>query len=461
MTGKLSKEKVMSAYKRVSLVTLVALAIVTVAQFIVGRITGTIGIVANSYNDLSDVLSIIIVFVGLIVSEKPPDLSHPYGHYKAENIASLFVGFLIIIAGADATWESIQKLLNPTPAEVNVLSVGTILFVAAVSKGIAIYQKRVGEKTGSPSLIAEAKHFNTDAYLALSPLAGLIAIYAASFFVDPLLNIINFLSLIKDTSFYEFLLIQIGTYNMYYGYMLVDPLIGIGISLVVFWVGFNVSKNAINVLMERVQYPEIIEEIKKVVEEHPQVNRVVQIRGRSAGRYILVDFVLELSPKMSLDESHYIIEEIRNIVRNKFQMVGYIIIEIKPSEKREVETIAFPTDEDNGIESLVSPHFGKSKNFVLVNLKDGKIVGIETIRNPTIQKEHSKGPESAEFLHKKGVTALVCKSIGKPALYTLRNLGIFLYQSEEKPVKELVNDYLNGGLRVFEKPTSIGHTQDN
>lgn len=160
----------------------------------------------------------------------------------------------------------------------------------------------------------------------------------------------------------------------------------------------------------------------------PQVNRVVQIRSRSAGRYFLVDLVLELKPKMSLDESHYVLEEIRNIIRSKFPMVGYIIIETKPSEKKEIETIAFPTDEDNGIESLVSPHFGKSKNFVLVNLKDGKIVGVETIRNPISQKEHSKGPESAEFLYKKGITALICKSMGKPALYTLRNLGIFLYQ---------------------------------
>ncbi|MEX2752665.1 MAG: cation diffusion facilitator family transporter [Candidatus Freyarchaeota archaeon] len=144
MTEKLAKENVMRVYKKVSIITMIALGVVAITEFVIGRLTDTVGILANSYNNLSDVLSIIIVFVGLIVSEKPPDVSHPYGHYKAENIASLFVGFIIILAGVDAIWESFHKFLYPTPAEVNVLSVGTILFAVAVSRGIAIYYRRVG-----------------------------------------------------------------------------------------------------------------------------------------------------------------------------------------------------------------------------------------------------------------------------------------------------------------------------
>ncbi|MBS7251141.1 MAG: cation diffusion facilitator family transporter, partial [Candidatus Freyarchaeota archaeon] len=162
MTERLTKENVVRIYKKVSIITLVALGVVTITEFAIGRLTGSVGILAVSYDNLSDVLSIIIVFVGLIMSEKPPDLSHPYGHYKAENIASLFVGFIIILAGAVAMWESFHKFLNPAPAEVNILSVGTILFAVAVSKGIAIYYKRVGEKTGSPSSVAESKHFDAD-----------------------------------------------------------------------------------------------------------------------------------------------------------------------------------------------------------------------------------------------------------------------------------------------------------
>lgn len=460
MTKRLTKENVMKVYKRVSIITLIALAVVTITQFLVGRLTGTMGIVADSYNNLSDFLSIIIVFVGLMISEKPPDFSHPYGHYKAENVASLFVGFLIILAGACAMWESFHKLLNPSPAEVNILSVSTILFAVAVSKGIAIYQKRVGEKTGSPSLVAEAKHFNADVYLSLSPLAGLTAVYAASLIVDPTSDTLSFLALMQNANFYQQLLIQIGTYNMYYGYMLVDPLVGIGISLMVFWVGFNVSKNAINVLVEKVQYPEMIEEIKKIVEEHPQVQRVAQIKARSAGRYVLTDLILELKPEMKLTESHYIIEEVRNIIRSEFPRVGYILIETRPAERKEEEVIAFPTDENNGIESQVSYHFGKCENFVLVKLKDKKVVGVETVSNPASKKDHGKGPESAEFLYKKGITALVSKNLGKPAFYTLRNLGVFIYESEERPVKELVDDYLNQKLKILGKPTSAGHPED-
>jgi len=459
LAEKLTKEQVMSIYKRVSLITLVALAAVTITEFVIGRFTGTMGIIADSYNNLSDVLSIVIVFVGLIIAEKPPDFTHPYGHYKAENIASLFVGFLIILAGAECVWESVHKLLNPAPAELNLFSVGVIIFAVAVSKGIAYYQQRVGEKTGSPSLVAEAKHFNTDVYLSLSPLAGLLAVYVGSLTVEPLSQTLSLLAQIQNAGLYEFLIIQLATYNMYYGYMIVDPLVGIGISLMVFWVGFNVSKNAVNVLMEKIQYPEIIEEISLPLDPHRTVYRVAQIKGRGAGRYVLIDLVLELTPEMSLTESHYVTEEIRNVIRNRFPRIGYILIEAKPAEKRDVEIIAFPTNEDRSVDSLVSPHFGKCKNFVLVKLKNGKIVGVETAKNPAAEKEHGKGPESAEFLYNKGITALVAKGMGKPAFYTLRNLGIHIYESEEKPVKELVDDYINQRLRVLEKPTSVGHTE--
>ncbi|MEM2957713.1 MAG: cation diffusion facilitator family transporter [Candidatus Jordarchaeaceae archaeon] len=460
MTEKLAKENVMRVYKKVSIITMIALGVVAITEFVIGRLTDTVGILANSYNNLSDVLSIIIVFVGLIVSEKPPDVSHPYGHYKAENIASLFVGFIIILAGVDAIWESFHKFLYPTPAEVNVLSVGTILFAVAVSRGIAIYYKRVGEKTGSPSLVAESKHFNVDVYLSLSPLAGLVAVYVASLIVDPFTETLNFLALAQNADFYQQFLIQIGTYNMYYGYMLVDPLVGIGISLMVFWVGFNVSKNAVNVLMEKVPYPEIVEEIKKVVEEHPPVQRVAQIRARSAGRYVLIDLILELKPDMKLKESHYVTEEVRNIIWSRFPRAGYILIETRPSEKRGEEVIAFPTDEDDGIESRVCSHFGKCKNFVLVKLKDKKVVDVETVSNPAIKSVHGKGTESAEFLYGKGINALVCKNLGKPAFYALRNLGVFIYESDERPVRELVDDYLNQKLKILHKPSSAGHSEE-
>jgi divalent metal cation (Fe/Co/Zn/Cd) transporter len=332
-----------------------------------------------------------------------------------------------------------------------------ILFAVVVSKGIAVYQRRVGERTGSPSLVAEANHFNADVYLSLSPLAGLIAIYVASLKVDPISNTLSLLALMQNANIYVELLIQFGTYEMYYGYMLVDPLVGIGISLAVFWVGFNVSKNAVNVLMDKIQYPEMVEEIKNVVEKYSKVERVAQIKGRSAGRYVLIDLVLELKPGMSLKESHYITQEVRSIIMEKFPEVGYILIEVEPAKKKEIDIIAFPTDENNGVKSRISPHFGRCKNFVITKLKDGKVVEVETVKNPASEKEHGKGTESAEFLYKLGISALVTKGLGKPAFYALRNLGIYIYENGRRYGNEIIHDYVNKKLKVMEKPTSVGH----
>ncbi|MHA1606786.1 MAG: cation diffusion facilitator family transporter, partial [Candidatus Freyarchaeota archaeon] len=402
-----SKPLLLKDYRRVAFVSLLVLLTVAVAEFVAGRLTGSIGLVAGSYNTFSDVLSIVTVLAGLIISEKPPDFTHPYGHYKAENVASLFVGILIIVVGLEAIWESIQKFWLFERPEVNVASIATILFAAASYWLVAVYQRRVGERTGSPSLLAESKHFSADVYTALAPLAGQASIIYASTFLSLQYfeAVLEYFSGVLGLTASQWLLLKLWVEYTYHLYALVDPMVGIAVSFVVLATGYGVVKSSIDVLMEAVQYPEIVEEVRRIVEDHPKVSRLAQVRARGAGRYLLVDLTVELKPELSLEESHYVSEELKNAIRSRIPRVGYILIEAVPAREKEEIIVAFPVDDDRGLESKLSDHFGKCRKFLMVKVKGGKVAEWWSVDNPSLSVEHGKGPEAAEFLYRHGIDA--------------------------------------------------------
>jgi|GEM_PF-1213900 len=449
-----SKPLLLKDYRRVAFVSLLVLLTVAVAEFVAGRLTGSIGLVAGSYNTFSDVLSIVTVLAGLIISEKPPDFTHPYGHYKAENVASLFVGLLILAVGIEAIWESIQKFWVFERPDVNIVSVATILFAASSYWLVALYQKRVGERTGSPSLLAESKHFSTDVYTALAPIAGQASILYASYFLSlkPLELILEYFSSVLGLTAPQWWLLKLWVEHAYHSYALVDPVVGIAISFIVLATGYGVVKSSIDVLMEAVQYPEIVEDVRRLVEAHPKVSRLAQVRARGAGRYILVDLTVELKPELSLEESHYVSEELKNIVRSSIPRIGYILIEAVPAREKEEKVVAFPIDEDRGLESTLSDHFGKCRKFLMVKVKGGKVAEWWSVDNPSLSVEHGKGPEAAEFLYRHGIDAIVATGMGKPAYYTLKNMGIYVYGAESNAkVGDLVNAYVRKGLKPLER----------
>ncbi len=441
-------------YRRVTFASFLVLLVVAVAELAAGRLTGSMGLVAESYNTFSDVLSIVTVLVGLIVSEKPPDFTHPYGHYKAENVASLFVGLLIIAAGVEAIWESIQKFWLFERPEVNAASVATIIFAAASYWLVASYQKRVGERTGSPSLLAEAKHFSADVYMALAPMAGQVSMFYASSFLllQPLDFALEYLPGLVGLTSSQWLLLKLWVEYTYHFYALVDHVVGIAISFVVIATGYGVVKSSVDILMESVQYPEIVEEVRSVIEGHPKVSRLAHVRARGAGRYVLVDLTVELKPELSLEETHYISEELKDAIKKSIPRVGYIIIEAVPARKKEETVIAFPVDEDRGLESVLSGHFGKCRKFLMVRVKGGKVAEWWSVDNLSVVVEHGKGPEAAEFLYRQGVDVIVATGMGKPAYYALKNMGIYVYGAENgAKVGDLVNAYIEKELKPLER----------
>lgn len=158
-------------------------------KYWIGMATGSVAIMADAWHTLSDSLSSVVVLVGAKFSAKSPDEEHPFGHGRAELVASIIIGVLLAMVAFNFLVESINKLYHRESASFSTLAVIIFLISVVIKEGIAQFSIRMGKKYKSKSLIADGWHHRSDAIASAMIVAG---IYAGRYFwwVDGVLGII-------------------------------------------------------------------------------------------------------------------------------------------------------------------------------------------------------------------------------------------------------------------------------
>lgn len=176
------------------------------AKFAVGTVFGSISVVADAVNNISDAFSSVIATVSFKISGKPADAEHPYGHRRIEYIASMLVSVIIIFIGYELILSSIQKIINPSETEFSMLTVAVLAFSMAVKLLMNAMYRYFANATDSSVLRATAQDSINDVY---STAAVLLSVFFAKFSgkdIDgymgvgiSLFIIYSGISLIKDT----------------------------------------------------------------------------------------------------------------------------------------------------------------------------------------------------------------------------------------------------------------------
>lgn len=148
-------------------------------KMIIGLISGSVAISADAINNLSDASSNIISLLGFKMGSKPADQGHPYGHARYEYLSGLFVSVLILVIGVELLRTSIQKVRNPEPVEFNLI-MGIILAASILVKfWMAVFNRSIGRRISSETLIATAADSRNDVITTLAVLcASLISKYS-------------------------------------------------------------------------------------------------------------------------------------------------------------------------------------------------------------------------------------------------------------------------------------------
>jgi len=161
--GDLKNERVRGAYgKAASMIGVGANALLFALKLLVGTISGSVAITADALNNLSDASSSIVSLMGFRLASKPADEDHPYGHGRYEYLSGLMVAVMIMVIGVELMKSSVDKILHPTDVSLSwataVVLVGSIL----VKLWLAAFNRRIGRKIGSGTLIATADDSRND-----------------------------------------------------------------------------------------------------------------------------------------------------------------------------------------------------------------------------------------------------------------------------------------------------------
>lgn len=172
--------RVRTAYGTLGSVTGIILNILlAVSKYIAGIISGSISVTADAINNLSDAGSSIISLIGVKVSAKPADKSHPYGHGRIEYISALAVAFFVLLMGVELLKSSISKIIHPEPVIFSGLSLGILIASIAAKLWLGIFNRRLGKKINSAPMMAVMKDSFSDC-LATSVAAISIIVSAFS-----------------------------------------------------------------------------------------------------------------------------------------------------------------------------------------------------------------------------------------------------------------------------------------
>ena len=138
---------------------------------VIGLASGSVSIVADAFNNLSDAASNIVSLLGFKLASRPADPEHPYGHGRYEYLAGLVVAALVLTIGINLTLSSIQKIIAPTPTEFSGALVAVLALSIAVKLWMAVFNRTIGRRIDSDTLAATAIDSRNDVISTAAVLA--------------------------------------------------------------------------------------------------------------------------------------------------------------------------------------------------------------------------------------------------------------------------------------------------
>ena len=161
-----------------------------VGKYLIGTIFGSIAIAADAINNLSDASSNIVSLIGFKLGSKKADEEHPFGHARYEYLAGLVVCVIIVAIGLSLAKESILKVIHPSEVDCNVLMIVVMLISIAVKLWMSIFNKKIGTRIESDTLIATAADSRNDVLTTTAVLIAALIEHATGWKVDGIMGIL-------------------------------------------------------------------------------------------------------------------------------------------------------------------------------------------------------------------------------------------------------------------------------
>ncbi|MBD3230401.1 MAG: cation diffusion facilitator family transporter [Candidatus Lokiarchaeota archaeon] len=420
---KLSHEYSTKTLKRgqnASIIAIVIAVSLAIMKGLVGFISGSTSLVSDALNSASDVIVMVASWIGLRIAQKKPTEKFPYGYYKVESLVTLGISIFIIFASITLIIDGISFLISYTAPVLTfpVLS-STVSLISSIAAALtAFYLIRVGRKINSQLLIASGRERIGDVITAISVFISIILSY-------------------------------------YFFIPLIEGFVTIGISILILRMGVITAKDAIFSLMDISPSKSIEQKIETIVNNIDNIKSFENLRLRKAGPFIFGEITIKIKKNINVDKAHDISENLEKQIYDKFKEIESFTVHMEPVKLVNYKMVV-PVKEREGLDSRISKHFGRARDYIILNIKKGEIIDFHSIKNPYIDKERRAGLSAIKMLLKKEpIDVLITNQMGEISYHTLHDQLIDIYKCTDNDitVKEIFKKFIDEELEYLKSPT--------
>ena len=290
-----SENEFEKAAMKVSAVSIVANVLLSAFKLLAGILASSGAMVSDAIHSASDVISTVVVIIGIRLSGKASDKEHPYGHERMECVAAIILATILAFTGLGIGYTAVAKILSGNYGELTVpgvLALVAAVVAIAVKEGMYWYTRSYAKKSNSSALMADAWHHRSD---ALSSVGALVGIAGARL-----------------------------------GYPVCDAIASLCICFFIEKAAYDIFKDAIDKMVDKACDEKLEDSLKNCALEQEGVLGVDLLRTRVFGNRVYVDIEISADGDASLRDAHKIAEHVHDAIEQSFSSVKHIMVHVNP-----------------------------------------------------------------------------------------------------------------------------------
>ena len=403
----------------VSILSIVINLILALLKLGIGFFVGSAALVADGIHSSLDIVSSGATYLGIKVARKPADKEHPYGHWRAETIASFVVIFLLLISVVWIIYEGASSIIEKESIQITFPVLLIVVFSIIINEVMARLKFNIGKKNDSLALIADGEHSRADSLSSVAVLVGLFltrwvtqADGAAAIFV--------------------------GLYILHETYIL--------------------SGQTIDNLLD-VANPIIEEKIRKICQDE-EID-LLQIKSRKLGMENFVELKIGLNRQWKIERASEVTKNLEKLLLKRVENLKFVVIQVISHDfkrgyikarnghltqfKNMAQAVSF---EKRGIRTIISVKDGKFYNdfgapeyLVIDQDKNGDIIQKRIVKNPyfTVGRGHG-----VRFVKAIEADRIITGEIGSGAMVILKEMGVgFEIIPKDTAIEEIIKEKLS------------------
>ena len=265
--------------------------VLALLKIVSGHVFKSVSLISDGLNSLSDLITNILVIIGLKVGENPEDKEHPFGHGKIESVFSVIIGTFIMITAFNVIKENIVGLFQ-LKGEVITSSMPVIITVIVIVIKIfqLLFMKNKTKDYRGALINSLLEDYKADIAVSVSVLIGIL-----SSKINPVF----------------------------------DVLVGVLVAIYIMYSGYNLIKDNALILLDS-QDEELLESVRKDLSEFDEIENAHDFRMTTSGKSIYLFIDVRMNKSLTIDEAHEITNKISKFIKHKYKNIKRVLIHAEP-----------------------------------------------------------------------------------------------------------------------------------